>query len=86
VKDSHAQSVFRTLPRRPRRERAFSLHEALVALTVISTVSAAALPTSLHLISNQRVAGAVNSLITALPGIQVNESNMKRPSCQKTNR
>jgi Tfp pilus assembly protein FimT len=53
VKDSHAQSVFRILPRRPRRERAFSLHEALVALTVISTVSAAALPTSLHLISNQ---------------------------------
>lgn len=47
-------------------ERAFSLHEALVALAIISTVTTIAVPSLQQFISNQRMTGAINSLITAL--------------------
>lgn len=62
MKDSLQQSAFRILP----RERAFSLYEALVTLTVISTISTVAVPAYQQLISSQRIASAVNSLVTAL--------------------
>ena len=63
---SPQQSVVYILPCHPRHERAFSLHQALVTLTVISLVSAMAVPAYQQLISSQRMSSAVNSLVTAL--------------------
>lgn len=50
----------------PKIERAFSLHEALVALTVVSTIATVAVPSFRHLITSQRMTGAINSLVTGL--------------------
>jgi len=66
VKDSRQQSVFRIKSRLPRHERAFSLYDALVTLTVVSTVTTIAVPSFQQFISSQRMSGAVNSLVTAL--------------------
>jgi type IV fimbrial biogenesis protein FimT len=66
VKDSRQRSVFRIRPRLPRLERAFSLHETLVTLAVIGTVSAVAVPSLQQLITSQRMSTGVNSLVTAL--------------------
>jgi type IV fimbrial biogenesis protein FimT len=66
VKDSRQQSAFRTFPRPLRCERAFSLYEALVTLTVVSTVSTVAIPAFQQLTSSQRISGAVNALVSAL--------------------
>jgi type IV fimbrial biogenesis protein FimT len=66
VKNSRQQSAFRIKYRLPRLERAFSLYDALVALTVVSTVTTIAVPSFQHLISSQRMSGAINSLVTAL--------------------
>ena len=66
MKSSCQQSVFRIKFRLPRHERAFSLYEALVTLTVVSTVTAVAVPSFQQLTSSQRMSGAVNSLVTAL--------------------
>jgi type IV fimbrial biogenesis protein FimT len=69
VKDARQQSAFSKpsiLPHRLRRERAFSLHEALVTLVVISTASTVAVPAYQQLIASQRISSAVNSLVTAL--------------------
>ena len=64
--NSRQQSVFRIKSRLPRHERAFSLYEALVTLTVVSTVTTVAVPSFQQLTSSQRMSGAVNSLVTAL--------------------
>jgi type IV fimbrial biogenesis protein FimT len=66
VKDSRQRSVFRIKSRLSRHERAFSLYDALVTLTIVSTVTATAVPSLQHLTSSQRMSGAVNSLIAAL--------------------
>jgi type IV fimbrial biogenesis protein FimT len=66
VKNSRQQSVFRIKSRLPRHECAFSLYDALVTLTVVSTVTAVAVPSFQQLISSQRMSGAVNSLVAAL--------------------
>jgi type IV fimbrial biogenesis protein FimT len=66
MKNSHQRSVARIPPCHPRHERAFSLHQALVTLVVISIVSTIAVPAYQQLISSQRIATAVNSLVTAL--------------------
>lgn len=64
--NSCQQSFFRIKFRLPRHERAFSLYEALVTLTVVSTVTTVAVPSFQQLTSSQRMSGAVNSLVTAL--------------------
>jgi type IV fimbrial biogenesis protein FimT len=66
MKNSHRQSVVRILSNHPRHERAFSLHQVVVTLVVISIVSTIAVPAYQQLISSQRIATAVNSLVTAL--------------------
>lgn len=66
MKDSRQQSVFRIKPHLPRRERAFSLYDVLVTLTVVSTLTTVAVPSFQQLTTGQRMAGAVNSLVTAL--------------------
>lgn len=64
--NSCQQSFFRIKFRLPRLERAFSLYDALVTLTVVSTVTTVAVPSFQQLTSSQRMSGAVNSLVTAL--------------------
>jgi len=64
--NSYQQSFFRIKFRLPRHERAFSLYEALVTLTVVSTVTTIAVPSFQQLTTSQRMSGAVNSLVTAL--------------------
>lgn len=66
MKPAYQQSVFHVNHRLPRSERAFSLYDALVALTVVSTVATVAVPSFQQLTSSQRMTGAVNSLVTAL--------------------
>ena len=66
MKNLHQQFFRRIKFRQSRRERAFSLHDALVALTVVSTVTTVAVPSFQQFTSSQRMSGAVNSLITAL--------------------
>jgi type IV fimbrial biogenesis protein FimT len=66
VKNSRQQSAFRIKHHLPRHARAFSLYDALVTLTVVSTVTTIAVPSFLQLISSQRMSGAVNSLVAAL--------------------
>ncbi len=67
MKNSCQRSVFRIINSRfPRRECAFSLYEALVVLTVVSTVATVAVPSFQQLTASQRMSGAVNSLVTAL--------------------
>jgi type IV fimbrial biogenesis protein FimT len=64
--NSCQQSFFRFKSRPPRHERAFSLYEVLVTLTVVSTVTTVAVPSFQQLTSSQRMSSAVNSLVTAL--------------------
>lgn len=59
VKNPNRQPLFHS-------ERAFSLHEALVTLAVVSTLTTIAVPSLQQFVSNQRMTGAINSLITAL--------------------
>jgi type IV fimbrial biogenesis protein FimT len=66
VKNPRQQSVVRIKSRLPRLERAFSLYEALVTLTVVSTVTSVAVPSFQQLASSQRMSSAINSLVTAL--------------------
>lgn len=66
MKNSRLRFAFRFKSRLPRHERAFSLYDALVTLTVISTVTTVAVPSFQQLTSSQRISGAVNSLVTAL--------------------
>lgn len=66
MKNSRQQSAFHIKHHLPRHARAFSLYDALVTLTVVSTVTTIAVPSFLQLISSQRMSGAVNSLVTAL--------------------
>lgn len=66
MKNSHRQFFCRIKFRQSRHERAYSLYDALVALTVVSTVTTVAVPSFQQLTSSQRMSGAVNSLITAL--------------------
>jgi len=66
VKNSRQQSCFRVKSHPARHERAFSLYEALVALTVVSTVTTVAVPSFQQLIFGQRMSGAINTLVTAL--------------------
>lgn len=66
MKKSRLQFAVRFKTRLPKHERAFSLHDALVALTVVSTVTSAALPSFQQLTASQRMSGAINSLVTAL--------------------
>ena len=66
MKPAYRQSVFHVNCRLPRSERAFSLYDALVALTVVSTLATVAVPSFQQLTSSQRMTGAVNSLVTAL--------------------
>jgi len=66
VKKPNQQPLFRLQSWRRRPERAFSLHEALVTLAVVSTVTTIAVPSFLQIVSSQRMTGAVNTLVTAL--------------------
>jgi type IV fimbrial biogenesis protein FimT len=66
VKESRRQSIFRISFRSPQRIRAFSLHDALVAVAVVSTVTMIGVPSFQQLVLNQRMTGAINSLVTAL--------------------
>ena len=66
MKNPNQQSLLRFQPWCSRPERAFSLHEALVTLAVVSTVTTIAVPSLQQFTSHQRMTGAVNSLITAL--------------------
>lgn len=49
-----------------RPQRAFSLHDALVSLAVVSTVATVAVPSFQKIVSSQRMSGAINTLVTAL--------------------
>src|SRR4030065_164413 len=66
MKHAFQQSVLCIRRRSPRFQRAFSLYDALVALTVVSTLATVAVPSFQQLTSSQRMTGAVNSLVTAL--------------------
>ncbi len=67
MKNSCQPSVFRLQKYQlPKYERAFSLYDALVALTVISTIATVAVPSFRHLLISQRMTGAINSLVTGL--------------------
>jgi len=66
VKNSRQRSCFRCKTHSARHECAFSLYEALVALTVVSTIATVAVPSVQQLLFSQRMSGAVNSLVTAL--------------------
>lgn len=66
MNNTYPQSAFRIKCRLPGFERAFSLYDALVALTVVSTLATVAVPSFQQLTSSQRMTGAVNSLVTAL--------------------
>lgn len=66
MKDSRRRSAIHIFPCPPQRERAFSLYEALVTLTVVSTVSTIAVPGFQQLTSSQRISGAANTLVTSL--------------------
>src|SRR4030067_2295541 len=66
MKHAFQQSVFCIRHRSPRFQRAFSLYDALVALTVVSTVATIAVPSFQQLTSSQRMTGAVKSVVTAL--------------------
>lgn len=66
MKNPKQQSLFRLQSWYCRQERAFSLHEALVTLAVISTVTTIAVPSFQQIVSSQRMTGAVNTLVTAL--------------------
>lgn len=66
MKNPNQPSLIRFQSGRSRPVRAFSLHEALVTLAVVSTVITIAVPSFQQFISNQRITGAINSLITAL--------------------
>lgn len=66
MRNLRQQFSFRIKSRPPRHERAFSLYDALVTLTVVSTVTTVAVPSFQQLTSSQRMSGAVNSLVTAL--------------------
>lgn len=66
MKNPSQQSLIRFHSGYSRPERAFSLHEALVTLAVVSTLTTIAVPSFQQIISKQRMTGAINSLITAL--------------------
>ena len=66
MKNPKQQPLFRFQSWYHRPERAFSLHDALVTLAVVSTFTAIAVPSLQQFVSNQRMNSAVNSLITAL--------------------
>ncbi len=66
MKHAYRQSVFCITRRNPRFQRAFSLYDALVTLTVVSTLTTVAVPSLQQLTSSQRMTGAVNSMVTAL--------------------
>lgn len=66
MNNPNQQSLFRFQSWCRRSERAFSLHEALVTLAVVSTVTTFAVPSFQQFISSQRMTGAINSLITGL--------------------
>lgn len=63
---SCTQSVVCIRNRAHTSERAFSLLDTLVALSVVGTVATIAVPTFQQLIASQRMVGAVNSLVTML--------------------
>src|SRR4030066_349196 len=66
MKHAFQQSFLCIRRRSPRFQRAFSLYDALVALTVVSTVATIAVPSLQQLTPSQRMTGAVNSMVTAL--------------------
>ena len=66
MKDSRQQSVSRQKNNLLRHERAFSLYDALVTLTVVSTVTTVAVPSFQQLTASQRMSGAINSMVSDL--------------------
>lgn len=72
------------------RERAFSLHEALMTLAVVGTLTIIAVPSFQQIVSGQRMTGAVNTLVTALSlarseAIKRNENVVLCPSADERN-
>jgi len=66
VKNSRQYAAFRIKSHLPQHEHGFSLYDALVTLTVVSTVTTIAIPSFQQLNYNQRLTGAVNTMVTAL--------------------
>ena len=64
--DSRLKFAFRFLSRSPRRARAFSLHEMLIAMAVASTLTTIGISSFQLIVLNQRMSGAINTLVTAL--------------------
>lgn len=57
---------FRISSHLPRYMRAFSLHDVLVTMTIVSTATIVAVPSFQKFMSSQRMSGAANSLVTAI--------------------
>lgn len=66
MKDSHRQSISHIPPSSPRQVRAFSLHDALIAMAVASTLTAIGVSSFQLMVLNQRMSGSINALVTAL--------------------
>lgn len=67
VKEPRPKSLFPFLkPQLPRSDRGFSLYDMLTTLVVVSTIAAVAVPSFQQLLYRQRIAGAINTLISAL--------------------
>ena len=66
MKDSRQQFVFRIPYGSPQHARAFSLHDALVTMAVVSTIATIGVPSFQQLVVSQRMTGAINTFVTAL--------------------
>ena len=64
--DSRQQCAFRFPHSSPLHARGFSLYEALIAIAVVSTLTAIGVSSFQLMILNQRMSGAINALVTAL--------------------
>ena len=64
--DSRQQFAFRFPLKSPLHARAFSLHDALIAMAVASTLTVIGVSSFQLMVLNQRMSGTINALVTAL--------------------
>lgn len=64
--DSRQPCTLRFPHSSPPHARGFSLHEALIAMAVVSTLTAIGASSFQLMVLNQRMSGAINTLVTAL--------------------